>query len=63
MCAVLTRPKPFVHQSVLLDRVLELFASVPAGTIVDATLGGAGHAAALLEARADLQAVALPVLA
>lgn len=59
MCAVLTRPKPFVHQSVLLDRVLELFASVPAGTIVDATLGGAGHAAALLEARADLRVLGL----
>ncbi len=51
--------KPFVHASVLLDRVVELFAPVPAGTIVDATLGGAGHAAALLEARDDLRILGL----
>ena len=50
---------PFVHESVLLDRVLELFAPVPAGTVVDATLGGAGHAAALLEARDDLRVLGL----
>ena len=40
-----TDPTSFAHESVLLDRVLELFAPVPAGTVVDATLGGAGHAA------------------
>jgi 16S rRNA (cytosine1402-N4)-methyltransferase len=51
--------QPIVHESVLLDRVLELFASVPAGTIVDATLGGAGHAAALLETRSDLRILGL----
>lgn len=44
----------FTHQPVLLEEVTELFASVPAGVIVDATLGGAGHAAALLTARSDL---------
>lgn len=49
----------FDHTSVMLDQVLELFASVPAGTIVDATLGGAGHAAALLETRADLRVLGL----
>lgn len=49
----------FAHTSVMLDRVLELFAPVPAGTIVDATLGGAGHAAALLEARSDLRVLGL----
>jgi 16S rRNA (cytosine1402-N4)-methyltransferase len=52
-------PRPFSHEPVLLDRVLELFSRVPAGTIVDATLGGAGHAAALLEARADLRVLGL----
>ena len=51
--------RPFVHHPVLLDRVLELFAPVPAGTIVDATLGGAGHAAALLEARQDISVLGL----
>lgn len=49
----------FDHTSVMLERVLELFAPVPAGTIVDATLGGAGHAAALLETRSDLQVLGL----
>lgn len=49
----------FEHASVLLDRVLELFAPVPAGTIIDATLGGAGHAAALLETRTDLKVLGL----
>lgn len=50
----MSEPQSFVHESVLLERVLEVFATVPAGTIVDATLGGAGHAAALLDARLDL---------
>ena len=45
MIAAVTDPSPFVHESVLRARVLELFAPVPAGTVVDATLGGAGHAA------------------
>ncbi|CAN5848717.1 16S rRNA (cytosine(1402)-N(4))-methyltransferase RsmH [soil metagenome] len=54
-----TAPVPFGHQPVLLDRVLELFAPVPSGTIVDATLGGAGHAVALLEARGDLRVLGL----
>lgn len=49
----------FDHTSVMLDRVLELFAPVPAGTILDATLGGAGHAAALLETRSDLRVLGL----
>lgn len=55
----MSEPIPFSHQSVLLERVLELLAPVPAGTVVDATLGGAGHAAALLEARADLRVLGL----
>jgi len=43
-------PAPFHHLPVLLDRVVALFAPVPAGWIVDATLGGGGHAEALLDA-------------
>lgn len=39
----------FVHQPVLLDRVVELFEPVPGGLLVDATLGGAGHSSALLD--------------
>ena len=34
--------------------IVEVFASVPAGHVLDATLGGAGHSTALLESRADL---------
>jgi 16S rRNA (cytosine1402-N4)-methyltransferase len=43
-------PAPFHHLPVLLDRVVALFAPVPPGWIVDATLGGGGHAEALLDA-------------
>lgn len=39
------------HVPVLLDRVVELLADAPAGTIVDGTLGAGGHAAAVLEER------------
>lgn len=41
------------HVPVLLDRVVELFASAPDGVYVDGTLGAAGHAAAVLAARAS----------
>lgn len=43
----MTDPDAFVHVPVLLDAVVELFSSCPPGAIVDATLGGGGHAAAL----------------
>ena len=39
------RPYRSSTTPVLLDRVVELFRPVPTGTVVDATLGGAGHAA------------------
>ena len=40
---------PFHHLPVMVDEIVELFGSVPAGFVLDATLGGGGHAAALLE--------------
>ena len=40
------------HVPVLLDRVVELLADAPPGPFVDATLGAAGHATAVLAARA-----------
>ena len=40
----------FEHIPVLRDEVVSLFAAVPPGVVVDATVGGGGHAAALLEA-------------
>lgn len=44
----------FDHRPVMHDEITEVFASVPSGTIVDATLGGGGHSAALLASRDDL---------
>lgn len=42
--------EPFHHDPVLLTEVVDLFAPVVGGTIIDATLGGGGHAEALLAA-------------
>ena len=46
--------EPFVHRPVMLDEIVEVFATVPAGVILDATLGGGGHTEALLDSRDDL---------
>jgi len=43
----------------MLDEILEIFASVPPGWVLDATLGGAGHATALLERHPHLRIVGL----
>ena len=43
------------HEPVLAREVVDLLAGVPAGVVVDATLGGGGHAAAILERRGDLR--------
>lgn len=43
----------FEHRPVMPREVVEVFAPVPPGVIIDATLGGGGHSAALLDARAD----------
>lgn len=51
--------REFVHEPVMAGEVLALFATVPAGTVVDATVGGGGHAAALLGARPDIRLLAL----
>lgn len=44
----------FEHRPVMVDEITEIFGEVPAGTIVDATLGGGGHSAALLASRDDI---------
>ena len=51
--------QPFEHIPVLRDEVVALFAAVPPGVLVDATLGGAGHAAALLDAYPELRLLGL----
>jgi 16S rRNA (cytosine1402-N4)-methyltransferase len=45
----------FHHVPVLADRIVEIFRPVPTGVLVDATVGGGGHARLLLEARPDLR--------
>ncbi|MGO9198517.1 MAG: 16S rRNA (cytosine(1402)-N(4))-methyltransferase RsmH [Acidimicrobiales bacterium] len=42
--------REFRHEPVMLAEVVEALAETPQGVIVDATVGGGGHAAALLEA-------------
>lgn len=44
----------FEHLPVMAAEVTDLLAAVPTGVVVDATVGGGGHARALLTARPDL---------
>ena len=43
----------FIHHPVLAEEIVELFTGLPAGVIIDATLGGAGHARRLLDVSSD----------
>jgi 16S rRNA (cytosine1402-N4)-methyltransferase len=45
----------FSHLPVMVREVVELLLPVPDGLIVDCTVGGGGHSAALLEARSDIR--------
>ncbi|MDH3752780.1 MAG: 16S rRNA (cytosine(1402)-N(4))-methyltransferase RsmH [Acidimicrobiia bacterium] len=49
----------FAHDPVMCDEIVEMFGPVPPGVVVDATLGGGGHADALLRARRDLDLVGI----
>jgi 16S rRNA (cytosine1402-N4)-methyltransferase len=49
----------FSHQPVLLESVLAWLADVPAGTVIDATVGGAGHASAILSTYPRLRLLGL----
>jgi 16S rRNA (cytosine1402-N4)-methyltransferase len=49
----------FIHIPVMADRIVEIFRPVPEGVLVDATVGGGGHARLLLEARPDLRLVGI----
>jgi 16S rRNA (cytosine1402-N4)-methyltransferase len=51
--------RPFHHLPVLRDEVVALFAPVPPGVVVDATVGGGGHAEALLDAHPHISLVGL----
>ena len=50
---------PFRHVPVLRDEVVAAFAPVPPGWVVDGTLGGAGHAIAVLDAHPHLSVLGL----
>ncbi len=49
----------FEHSPVMAREVVSAFSSVPAGLLVDGTVGGAGHARALLDARPDCRLLGL----
>ncbi len=44
----------FVHEPVMLGEVVDLLAQVPPGVLLDCTVGGGGHAKAVLEAAPQL---------
>jgi 16S rRNA (cytosine1402-N4)-methyltransferase len=49
----------FEHRPVMVDEIVELFRTVPSGTVVDATVGGGGHAAAILDAASQVSLLGL----
>lgn len=49
----------YEHRPVMVDEVIAILGEVPPGAIVDATVGGGGHARALLDAHPDLSVVGL----
>jgi 16S rRNA (cytosine1402-N4)-methyltransferase len=50
-------PEPFAHRPVMVDEIVAVFAPVPAGVVLDATVGAGGHSEALLESRPDLSII------
>ncbi len=52
-------PPEFHHVPVLRDEVVAAFAPVPPGWVVDGTVGGAGHARAILDAHPHLSVLGL----
>jgi 16S rRNA (cytosine1402-N4)-methyltransferase len=53
------QPSEFRHEPVMLDEIVRALAEVPPGVVVDATVGGGGHAAAVLASRPDLEVLGL----
>ena len=49
----------FVHVPVMMSEVVEAFASVPPGWVVDATVGGGGHASAILGAHSFISVLGI----
>lgn len=53
------RGESFAHTPVMRDEVVALFANVPRGYVIDCTVGGGGHSAAILEAHPHLSVLGL----
>lgn len=49
----------FRHHPVMASEIVAVFATVPPGVILDATLGGGGHSEAVLRARPDVRILGL----
>jgi 16S rRNA (cytosine1402-N4)-methyltransferase len=49
----------FEHRPVMAAEIVDVFRAVPPGVVLDATLGGGGHAGALLDARSDLRVLGI----
>ena len=49
----------FHHIPVMRDEVVAQFVDVPSGIVIDGTLGGGGHAQALLDARPDISLIGI----
>lgn len=49
----------FRHDPVMRDEIVAIFAGIVAGTVLDATVGGAGHAEALLDADPGIRLLGL----
>jgi 16S rRNA (cytosine1402-N4)-methyltransferase len=51
--------RPFSHLPVMVGQVVDLLSLVPDGVVLDATVGGGGHARALLESQPRLRVVGI----
>ena len=49
----------FEHRPAMVEQVVEVLSAVPPGVVLDATVGGGGHAAALLDAAPHLRVLGL----
>ncbi len=54
-----TQGREFDHRPVMVREVVDLFGPVPPGLVLDATVGGGGHASAILAAHSHLSLVGL----
>jgi 16S rRNA (cytosine1402-N4)-methyltransferase len=54
-----SKPTGFHHLPVMVDEIVGLFESVPAGFVLDATLGGGGHAERLLDTHPHLSVLGI----